>query len=152
MRPIKALVLATILGIFRPMLTCFTKALRTRMAIAFIALYAACIIAPALALAANEAPCLMEQEHGLLRAHVHSADAGHEHDAQHHHSGAQDTGGDQHGSAPTCCGLAFFAAIAPDVELALATPVQTGRANFAITQDFSGLPPDKLIRPPKSQS
>jgi hypothetical protein len=135
------------------MLVSLTKVLRTRMAIAFIALYAACIIAPTMALAANGAPCLMEQEHGLLGAHVHPAGPAHEHDGhQHHHSGLPDSQDEQHGSAPTCCGVAFFSAVAPDVELALAAPLQTGRASLAITQDFSGLPPPKLIRPPKSHS
>jgi hypothetical protein len=152
MRPIQALVLATISGIFGPMLTCFTKALRTRMAVAFIALYSLCILAPTMALAANGAPCLMEQEHGLLGAHVHSAGAPHEHDTQHHHNGVPDSHDEQHDSAPNCCGLSFFSAVAPNVELALAAPLQTGRTSLALAQDFSGLPPDKLIRPPKSQS
>src|SRR5215207_7359227 len=129
------------------MLTHFTRALRIRMAMAFIALYAACIIAPTIALAAHGAPCLMEQEHGLLGTHVHSAGAAHEHDG-HHHSGVLDAQDEQHGSAPTCCGLAFFSAVTPDVGLALAAPLQTGRASLAMAQDFSGLPPDKLIRPP----
>ena len=51
-----------------------------------------------------------------------------------------------------CCGMIFCSALAPELASSLAPAVLSGRTALAAMQDFSGLPPDKLIRPPKSQS
>lgn len=120
------------------------RAARTWIATGLVAIYALCILAPSAALAFSQAPCFMEQGHRLTNAHP---DGGGE---PHKHVDTQDS--DDHGSAPTCCGFAFASAITPGVDVALAVPAQAAPIVFAITQDFSGLPPDKLIRPPKSLS
>lgn len=134
------------------MLTGLTKAARTWLATGFVALYATCIITPTVALAFNEAPCLVENDRGLSRAHVHDSDVAHDHDAQHNHMGAPESQDEPQSSAPKCCGLVFFSAIAPALDLAWAAPGQASRASSAIKEDLTGLPPDKLIRPPRSQS
>ena len=135
------------------MLTGLTKAVRDWVAMGFIALYALCILAPTAALAFTGSSCL---EHDLAAAHSHAGEAAHA-DAHHHgdehdHTGAADTPSDDHAAGSKCCGMVFCSALTPELATALAPAVLSGRTAFAAMQDFSGVPPDKLIRPPKLQS
>ena len=131
------------------MLTGLTKALRIRMAMAFIALYAVCILAPTAALAFNKVPCLTE--HNLSQVHSHAGDAAHAHDDHQNRMVPADT--DDDGSASSkCCGMVFCSALAPELAPAPAPTALSGRTAFAAMRDFTGLPPYKLIRPPRSQS
>ena len=133
------------------MLTGLTRAVRSWVAIGFIALYAVCILAPTAALAFTGASCLAE--HDLAQAHIHAAgDGAHEHGDEPNHAGAADNPDDDDSSSNKCCGMLFCSALAPEFAASLAPAVLSGRTAFAAMQDFSGLPPYKLIRPPKSQS
>jgi hypothetical protein len=135
------------------MLTSLAKSVRYWVAVGFIALYAVCILAPPAALAFNGASCL---EHELAPAHSHAIDAAHDgahhHGEAHDHAGAADTPTDDDAAGSKCCGMVFCSALAPELASALAPALLSGRTSFAVWQDFSGLPPDKLIRPPKTQS
>ena len=129
------------------MLTCLTKAVRTRVAMRFIALYAICMLAPTAALAFTGVSCLTE--HSRSQVHSQAGDPAHEQGDAHSHSGPADDHND--GSAASqCCGMAFCSALAPGLTVATAPDVPSGRTAFAAMQDFSGLPPHKLIRPPRS--
>lgn len=135
------------------MLSGISKAARNWMAMSFIALYALCIAAPTAAVAFNAAPCLPEQS-AMTQIHVHASDSGHKHATadQHEHSNAgHHEGGDDHGTTK-CCGAAFFSAIAPNFELSLAPTILRAASLEGRSQAFTGLTPDKLIRPPKSLS
>ena len=132
------------------MLTSLTKSLRYWVAMGFIALYAVCILAPTAALAFNGASCLTEHE--LAQAHSHAGDGAHQHGDEHNHAGATDTPADDDSASSKCCGMVFCSALAPELASSLAPSVLAGRTSFAAWQDFTGLPPEKLIRPPKSQS
>lgn len=131
------------------MLTGLTRAVRNGMAMGFIALYALCILAPTAALAFSEVSCLKKQ--GVSQVHSHAGDLAHDHGNEHNHTGPAD-GHDEGSATSPCCGMVFCSAIAPELTLALAPSVVSGRTSFAAKQDFTGLPPDKLIRPPRSQS
>jgi hypothetical protein len=132
------------------MLMSLTKSVRYWAAMGVIALYAVCILTPTAALAFNGASCLTEHE--LAQAHSHAGDAVHEHGDEHNHAGPADNPDDGNSASSKCCGMIFCSALAPELASSLAPAVQSGRAVLAAMQDFTGLPPHKLIRPPKSQS
>ena len=132
------------------MLMSLTKSVRSWVAMGFIALYAVCILTPTAALAFNGASCLTEQE--LAQAHSHAGDAPHHHGDRHNHGGATDTPADDDSASSKCCGMVFCSALAPELASSLAPAVLSGRTARAAMQDFTGLPPHKLIRPPRSQS
>jgi hypothetical protein len=129
------------------MLTGLTKAVRKWVAMGFIAIYAVCILAPTAALAFTAVSCLTE--HSRSQPHSQAGDAAHQHDDQQNHPGPVDS--HDEGSSK-CCGMVFCSAVVPDLNLALAPDVPSGRTAFAAMQDFTGLPPYKLIRPPRSES
>lgn len=135
--------------IFLPMVTGLTKAARNCVAMGFIAFYALCILAPAAALAFSGVSCLTKQ--GVSQVHSHAGDMAHDHGDEHSHTGPAD-GHDEGSATSTCCGMVFCSAIAPELTFAIAPSVLSGRTSFAAKQDFTGLPPHKLIRPPRSQS
>src|SRR5687768_7827744 len=128
------------------MLTGLTRAVRIRVAMGFIALYAVCVLAPTAALAFSGASCLTEHE--LTQAHSHAGDGAHQHGDEHNHAGAAGTPADDDSASGKCCGMIFCSALAPELASALAPAVLSGRTAFAAMQDFSGVPPYKLIRPP----
>ena len=127
-----------------------TKSVRNWAAMGVIALYAVCILAPTAALAFNGASCLTEHE--LAQAHSHAGDGAHQHGDEHNHAGAADTPTDDQAAGSKCCGMVFCSALAPELASSLAPAVLSGRTASAVMQDFTGLPPHKLIRPPRSQS
>jgi hypothetical protein len=139
------------------MLSAVPKATRNWVAGAFIALYALCVLAPVAALAFN-AHCFIE-DHGMGAVHIHSAKAVHEHhgdaaDDRHHTADAKqgspsDTGTANQDAADKCCAVTVFSAIAPDFGVTSAPANLSGAAIVVIHQAFSGIPPSKLIRPPK---
>ena len=151
------------------MLTGLSKALRCSLATVFAGLYALCVLLPATALAYNDANCLTEQ-HGFLQAHAHASGGAHQHAGTHEHAAhehadhqhphdaghgplaAPDGGNEAQPPAAKCCGLAFFAAVAPELGFTPAAPVLAGRYGFAIKPALASLPPEQLIRPPNSLS
>lgn len=145
------------------MLTELPKALRSRIATIFVALYALCILLPAVAVASNEAPCLTE-DHGFAQVHA-ASEAGHKHadhfqhahhqhmgDADHDSVAAEGTGDDAQPLAPKCCGIAFFAGVTSELGFTPVSLAPAGRTAFAVNQALASLPPNQLIRPPKSLS
>lgn len=145
------------------MLSGLPKAMRARTATIFVALYALCILLPTAALASNGAPCLTDN-HGLAAVHAQS-DTGHKHadhfqhahhqqmgDADHGSVAANDAGDETQPAAPKCCGIAFFAAVTPELGFTPVSLVPAGRTALAANQALASLPPDQLIRPPKSLS
>ena len=132
------------------MLMSLTKSVRSWVAMGFVALYALCIIAPTAALAFGGASCLTEHE--LAQVHSYAGDAPHDHGDGHNHGGATDTPADDDSASSNCCGMNFCSGLAPELASSLAPAVLSGRTALAAMQDFTGLPPHKLIRPPKSQS
>lgn len=120
------------------------------MAMGFIAFYALCLFAPTAALAFNGTSCLTE--HTSQQVHSHAADAAHEHGDEDNHAGPVDDHDGDGSTSSKCCGMVFCSALIPDLVLVQAPTVISGRTSLVAWQDFSGLPPGKLIRPPRSQS
>lgn len=127
------------------MLSGISKAARNWVAMSFIALYALCIVAPTAALALSAVSCLTE--HSQPQAHSHTGDASDEHS----HSGSSDHHDDGSNSSK-CCGMIFCSALVPDTAVSLAPAALSDRTSPASMRDFTGLPPHKLIRPPRSHS
>ena len=132
------------------MLMSLTKSVRSWVAMAFIALYAVCILAPTAALAFNGTSCLTQ--HGPSQPHSHAGDAVHEHGDEHSHAVPADNPDDGASAGNKCCGMVFCSALAPNLASSLASATMSRLTRFAAWQDFTGLPPEKLIRPPRSQS
>jgi hypothetical protein len=126
------------------MLTGITKAVRFWAAITLVAGYVICVVAPTAALAFGEDPCALENAHSAVTTHVHHDGSAHDHGG---HDGAP---ADDKAAAAKCCGLVVVCAIAPHTDVLLASPVEFSRTSFAITPVFTGLPPDRLKRPPKA--
>ena len=129
------------------MLSGISKVARIRFALVLIALYALGIIAPTAVLAFS-AHCQPE-----------SAVSGHSHDhgggpAEGHHGDDQKEGAPvhSHDDGSKCCETGVFSALAPDLQLFSAPAVFSSGTGVTAMRDFAGLPPDQLIRPPKSLS
>jgi hypothetical protein len=107
---------------------------------------------------AFNAHCSIE-DHGMGAVHVHPAKAVHEHHGDatddHHHAADAKQGSTSHGgtanqeSTDKCCAVTVFSAIAADADVTSAPAKLSGAAIAGIQQTFSGIPPSKLIRPPK---
>jgi hypothetical protein len=134
------------------MLIGISKAIRLRFALALVAMYAVCVLAPSVAVAFNGAPCLNETA-GMMQLHTHADAASHDHAAPHHHEDGSDHQKNSHKAGEgNCCGAMFFSAIAPSFELSLVPAVLNASIVAGIVESFDGLAPYKLIRPPKSLS
>jgi hypothetical protein len=138
------------------MLSGLTKAFRRKAAIAFAALYALCVLAPAVALAFVDGPtavhCLTDQ-HGMARAHDHEGTVhGHADGTAHrHHDGGgahEHSEADGKSHAGNCCGLFCLTALAGDAIAALSTPVRFTLTAPAPDDRLTGRGPDRINRPP----
>jgi hypothetical protein len=145
------------------MLYGLTKRFRFKAALALIALYALCILAPHAALALGSsvaAHCLTE---GPVAAHVHAAEAtSHTHAAgsdDHHHDDAAALGDDDRGApqkhsgqdkghAGNCCGLFCVSALALEPDTAIHAPPAASSVLSGLYDSLAGRGPDRLIRPP----
>lgn len=132
------------------MLNGLAKKVRIWMAMGFIALYGACIVAPAAALAFNGLSCLTE--HTRSKAPSHVGEVAHDHGEMHHHPGDTDSPDDDGSASSKCCGMISCSGLTPEWALSMVPAVLAGRTSFAAMRNVTGLPPDKLIRPPKSLS
>jgi hypothetical protein len=142
------------------MLSVLTKNLRARAATVVAALYALCVLAPAVAFALSDSPamahCLTEghvgvHDHGAKhehggKLHVHADGSAH----QHHDDGAapQPSHDDGKGAIASCCGLFSVVAIPGE-------PVPSfGFDNLAsvvlpvVGEALSGRGPERINRPP----
>jgi hypothetical protein len=155
------------------MLSKLTKRLRIKTALALIALYAVCILAPhaAMAFSALPAHCLADAS---LTAHVHTAatpahshagNAGHHHDGHHHAAAAQDAqaphdhadggtphkhdGGKGHPST-NCCGVFCISAIGCEPQ-AISAPLPVVSVSSPVLDEaLVGRGPSRINRPPIS--
>lgn len=142
------------------MLTCLTKTWRFRAALVLAAIYAACVVAPPIALAfadgAVAAHCLTDDNRGL--AHMHAQDdvrgIAHAHDdgTLHEHSDdAVPTSHDeseQTKQAASCCGLFCFVAVAHDFDPAVGEPLHFSSVLPVLDEHLDGRGPDRINRPP----
>jgi hypothetical protein len=143
------------------MLTRLTKRLRFFVAIALAALYAVCVVAPAVAMAlasgAAGAHCLTDDHHGVAQTHiqgqaqsnvhVHKDGTAHEHD----HDMVPATDGDSQSSLTgTCCGLFCFSAVTGDVDAIVDQHIHASRVVPALDGGLDGRGPDRINRPPIS--
>jgi len=144
------------------MLSGLTRRFRIRAALTLAAIYAACAVAPAAALAFVDGPaaahCLTEP-HGMARshdhggaAHVHADGTMHHHDATHHHEDSGTTSdqanGDGRPHTPTCCGLFCMTALPGESAVALSTPVRFTFTTPPLDDHLTGRGPDRINRPP----
>jgi len=142
------------------MLSGLTRRFRIRAAVALMAVYAACVLAPVAALAFVDGPtavhCLTEL-HGMARGHdhggathVHADGTMHRHDATHHHddSGGPSDHADGKSHPPTCCGLFCMTALAGETAVALSTPVHFTFTTPPLDDHLTGRGPDRINRPP----
>jgi hypothetical protein len=135
------------------MLRRLTKAVRRRTARVLVVLYAACLLAPAAAIALGCAvpPCLADDTHGVVRTalHEHGGNAHvHKDGTVHQHS----KGPDGHATDPDaqCCGL-FCTSALPAILIDMPLPpFQTRAAHFAEVDALAGRAPDRLDKPPIS--
>jgi len=147
------------------MLSLPSKAFRVNAAIALVALYAFCILAPATALALSGNPtlahCLTEGHVGVHvhgdNTHVHAGGVAHQHHDhgtvhQHHDDGAsqKSSGDDGKGSVASCCGLFSVIAISSDPGLQLGASTHLSAFVPAARESLTGRGPDRLYRPPIS--
>jgi hypothetical protein len=145
----------------RSLLSKLTRGMRIKTALALVALYAVCILAPhaAMALSASPAHCLTDAS---LSAHVHTASApAHTHgDAGHHHDGAQaphdhaDAGtphqhddGKSHPST-SCCGVFCVSAIGCEPQAIAAPAPVVSVSTPALDEALAGRGPGRINRPP----
>jgi hypothetical protein len=146
------------------MASLLTRTVRIRMAMLFALLYAACVIAPSVALAFGppdaDLHCLMEIEgmiaahddHGAVHRHADGAVHRHADGAVHRHAdhGSLQKHPDSDGKAPAdkCCGLFSVTALAVEPGLALSAPAPVS-VTFAMIEDrLGGRGPERINRPP----
>jgi hypothetical protein len=140
------------------MLSGWTKTFRVKATIVLAALYALCILAPALAFAFSDNPavahCLTEghvgihdhgSKHDQARLHVHAGSTHQHHD---HDGTAQPSGDDSKGAMATCCGLFSVLAISGELfptfeDYSLASVVWP-----VLGEALSGRGPERINRPP----
>jgi hypothetical protein len=143
------------------MLSRLTKRVRVRVAVALAALYAACVLAPPVALAfvdgAVAAHCLTDDHHGV--GHKHAAADTHQRGATHVHADGtvhthagdvttENSGGDESTSTTgACCGLFCFAA-ATGVVPEIGQPVHASSVLPALDEHLAGCGPERINRPP----
>jgi hypothetical protein len=141
------------------MLTWLTRRRRIRAAIASAAIYAACVVAPPIALAfadsAVAAHCLTEDNRGLADRHAQGDAPGvvHAHDdgTMHEHSNDAAPGsdeGEQTKQAASCCGLFCFVAVTGDLNLGVGQPAHASSVLPVLDEHLDGRGPDRINRPP----
>ena len=135
------------------MLIWLTKRARVRVAKVFVALFAACVILPSVALAyadgTTAAHCL-EGEHGIKsgKTHVHADGASH----KHLDDDTLQNGSDSDGVAvpTTCCGLFCLAALPVDAGVTTSEPICSTPISELAAEGLSGREPNRINRPPIS--
>jgi hypothetical protein len=135
------------------MLRRLTKAVRWRTARVLVVLYAACLLAPAAAIAFGGAvpPCLADDSRGVVRTamHEHGGNAhAHTDGTVHQHSKAPD--GQTKDPGAQCCGLLCTSAL-PAILIDMPLPAFRARSAISAEVDaLAGRAPDRLDRPPIS--
>jgi hypothetical protein len=126
--------------------------LRKRLATFFVVLYAFCVLAPHLTMAAvqtgNLIHCLTQSETSYhqhaAKSHMHAEGVAHQHD----HAGSIPAGDDK-GMQTACCGLFSVPGLAADLRHGLDRERHGGEKIVARLEDaLADHPPGSLIRPP----
>jgi len=127
------------------------------------ALYLLCVLFPSAAVAfapgGRAAHCLTDEQLGLT--HVHRADVGHQHAAEHstthvhgdgaahRHDGAPNPDGSGNGHDPAaCCGLFGVTAMAVDPQLDVGAPPRRSSILPISFDKLTSRVPDRINRPP----
>ena len=142
------------------MLSVLTKTFRARAAIVVAALYALCILAPAVAFALSDNPavahCLTEghvgvHDHGAKhehggKLHIHADGGAH----QHHDDGAtpQPSHDDGKAAIATCCGLFSVVAIPGEPVPSFGLDSLASVVLPLLGEVLSGRGPERINRPP----
>ena len=142
------------------MLSVLTKTFRARAAIVVAALYALCILAPAVAFALSDNPavahCLTEghvgvHDHGAKhehggKLHVHADGTAH----QHHDDGAAQQAPADEGKGPiaSCCGLFSVVAIPGEPVPSFGSDSLASVVLPIFGEALSGRGPERINRPP----
>jgi len=138
------------------MLVLLTSQWRKRAAAILVALYALCLVAPAVAFAFNESPATalylsLTDDHrsmgesGLGESHVHQ-------DGMDHHKSSPDKsnfGGDDHPG--NCCGLFCVTAIVPPaLGVTALHPMQVSAVVLPVAESLFGRSSNRIDRPPRT--
>jgi hypothetical protein len=142
------------------MSTIFAKTFRVKAAIVLAALYALCVLAPAVAFALSDNPaiahCLTEghvgvHDHGAKhdhggKLHVHADGTAH----QHHDDGTAPQAPADHGKGPiaTCCGLFSVVAIPGEPVPSLGLDSLASVVLPVLGEALTGRGPERINRPP----
>jgi hypothetical protein len=144
-------------------MSALTKTLRVKAAIVVVALYALCILAPAVAFALSDNPVIA---HCLTEGHVgvHDHGAKHDHDGklhvhadgtahQHHNDGVPPQpsgkdGKDGKAAIATCCGLFSVVAIPGEPVPSFGLESLGSVVLPVLTEALSGRGPERINRPP----
>jgi hypothetical protein len=142
------------------MLSILTKSFRARAATVVAALYALCVLAPAVAFALSDNPaiahCLTEghvgvHDHGAQhehggKLHVHADGAAH----QHHDDGAapQPSRDDGKAAIASCCGLFSVVAIPGEPVPSFGSDSLASVVFPVLGEALSGRGPERINRPP----
>jgi hypothetical protein len=145
------------------LLSKLTRRLRIRTALALVALYAVCILAPhaAMALSALPSHCLTDASLPAhihtTSAHTHAADAGHHHDdhaaqAPHDHADASTPHKHDGKSHPStnCCGVFCVSAMGCEPQAISAPALMVSVSTPALDEALAGRGPGRINRPPIS--
>lgn len=136
------------------------RKVRNRVASLFAALYAFCLVAPAIAFAfsspALAAHCLTEHHHSAANLHTHAQS--HSHDqgvgndvggTQADETAAQKSDQSQHENSGTaCCGLFCFVTLNSDIGIAIERPPHSSPELVALEDSLVAHGPARIIRPP----
>jgi hypothetical protein len=134
----------------RKMLTRLPKRARIRVALVLAAVYALCVVSPALAIAFTDgtvaAHCFTDEHREMSAQHIHG-DA-HSH---HHDKGSMDTSNKhEKQKSEDCCGLFCITVGAVPLSVELAQPDHGNAVTVVFDDAPGGLPGDRIDRPPRS--
>jgi len=130
------------------MLTRLPKRARIRVALVVAAVYAVCVVSPALAIASTDGTgashCFTDDHHGVSVEHVHG-------DAHSHDKGAVNKSNDhEKRKSEDCCGLFCITAGAVPLGVELAEPNHGTPITVVFDNAPGGRPGDRIDRPPRS--
>src|SRR5215472_9004944 len=138
------------------MLSVLTKTFRARAATVLAALYALCVLAPAVAFALSDDPAIA---HCLTEGHVGVHDHGAKHDhggnlpvhadgTAHQHAAPQPSGNDGKAAIATCCGLFSVVAIPGEPVPSLGLDSLASVVLPVLGEALTGRGPERINRPP----
>ena len=130
------------------MLTSLPKRARIRVAFVVAAVYALCVVSPALAIAFTDgtaaAHCFTDDHHGMSAQHVHD-------DAHSHEKGVVNKSNEhEKQKSEDCCGLFCITAGVVPLGVELAEPNHGNPSTVVFDDAPGGRPGDRIDRPPRS--